>query len=37
VTDPAEIAPALKRGLAEIRHGRPAVIAVRLPRLLRDD
>jgi acetolactate synthase-1/2/3 large subunit len=34
VRDPAEIGPALKRGLNEIRNNkRPAVIAVWLPRL----
>ena len=33
VTDPAEVGPALKRGLAEVRNGSPAVIAVQLPTL----
>ena len=37
VTDPAEIAPALQRGLARIRAGVPAVISVWLPRLLQVD
>jgi acetolactate synthase I/II/III large subunit len=37
VRDPAEIAPAIGRGLAHIRAGRPAVIAVWLPRLLQKD
>lgn len=33
VRDPAEVAPALRRGLAEIRKGNPAVIAVWLPKV----
>ena len=33
VTDPAEVGPALKRGLAEVRNGSPAVVAVQLPTL----
>jgi acetolactate synthase I/II/III large subunit len=37
VTDPAEVAPALQRGLAKIRAGIPAVISVWLPRLLQAD
>jgi acetolactate synthase-1/2/3 large subunit len=37
VRDPAEIAPAIARGLEHIRAGRPAVIAVWLPRLLQKD
>jgi len=37
VKDPAEVGPALKRGMEQIRNGRPAVIAVWLPKLLRDD
>lgn len=37
VTDPAEIAPALRRALARVRAGAPAVVAVRLPRFLQDD
>jgi acetolactate synthase-1/2/3 large subunit len=34
VRDPAEIRPALQRGLRSIREGKPAVIAVWLPKLL---
>ena len=37
VRDPAEVGPALRRGLKETRQGRPAVISVWLPRLLRAD
>jgi acetolactate synthase-1/2/3 large subunit len=37
VRDPAGLAAALRRGLAATRAGRPAVIAVWLPRLLRED
>ena len=37
VTDPAEIEPALRRGLKNIREGRPAVISVWLARLLQQD
>jgi acetolactate synthase I/II/III large subunit len=37
VRDPAEVGPALRRGLAQIRNGTPAVISVWLPRLLHDD
>jgi acetolactate synthase I/II/III large subunit len=37
VRDPAEVAPALQRGLKEIRNGRPAVISVWLPRLAQKD
>ena len=37
VKDPAEVGPALKRGLKQIRSGTPAVIAVWLPRILRDE
>ena len=33
VSDTAEVGPALKRGLAEVRKGNPAVIAVRIPNL----
>ena len=33
VSDPAEVGPALRRGLAEVRNGSPAVIAVELPTL----
>jgi thiamine pyrophosphate-dependent acetolactate synthase large subunit-like protein len=37
VRDPAEIAPAIRRGLQQVRQGRPAVVAVWLPRLLQPD
>ena len=37
VTDPAEVEPALRRGLKSIRAGTPAVISVWLPRLLQKD
>jgi acetolactate synthase-1/2/3 large subunit len=37
VTDPAEVEPALRRGLARIRAGQPAVISVWLARLLQKD
>jgi acetolactate synthase-1/2/3 large subunit len=37
VTDAAEVEPALRRGLARIRAGQPAVIAVWLARLLQKD
>ncbi len=37
VKDPAEIAPALRRGLEQIRKGTPAVISVWLPRVLQQD
>src|ERR1700734_808323 len=37
VRDPAEIAPAIARGLKQIRAGKPAVISVWLPRLLQKD
>jgi acetolactate synthase-1/2/3 large subunit len=37
VRDPAEVGPALRRGLAQTRSGRPAVVAVWLPRLLHED
>jgi acetolactate synthase-1/2/3 large subunit len=37
VRDPAEVLPALKRGLAQIRKGIPAVLAVWLPRMLQKD
>jgi len=37
VREPAEIAPAISRGLSHIRAGRPAVISVWLPRLLQKD
>ena len=37
VRDPGEVAPALRRALAHTRAGRPAVVAMWLPRLLRGD
>jgi acetolactate synthase-1/2/3 large subunit len=37
VRDPAEVEPALRRGLERIRSGQPAVIAVWLARLLQKD
>jgi acetolactate synthase-1/2/3 large subunit len=37
VRDPAEVGPALKRGLEQVRSGKPAVISVWLPRLLQPD
>ena len=37
VTDPAEVEPALRRGLKSIRDGVPAVISVWLPRYLQAD
>jgi thiamine pyrophosphate-dependent acetolactate synthase large subunit-like protein len=37
VRDPREVAPALRRALAQTRAGRPAVVAMWLPRLLRAD
>jgi acetolactate synthase I/II/III large subunit len=37
VKDPAELAPALKRGLEQVRKGTPAVIAVWLPKILQKD
>lgn len=37
VRDPADVASALQRGLAQTRAGRPAVIAVWLPRLVLSD
>jgi acetolactate synthase-1/2/3 large subunit len=36
VRDPAEVGPALRRGLQQIRNGTPAVIAVWLPKILQD-
>ena len=33
VTNPAEVGPALRRGLAEVRNGSPAIVAVQLPTL----
>ncbi|HUZ73449.1 MAG TPA: thiamine pyrophosphate-requiring protein [Stellaceae bacterium] len=37
VRDPAEVGPAIRRGLAQTRRGTPAVIAVWQPRLLHTD
>ena len=37
VRDPAQVLPALRRGLAQVRAGVPAVIAVWLPRILQED
>ncbi len=37
VTDPAQVEPALRRGLERIRKGQPAVISVWLARLLQKD
>jgi acetolactate synthase-1/2/3 large subunit len=37
VRDPAEVAPALRRGLEKVRAGAPAVISIWLPRILQDD
>ena len=37
VRDPSEVGPALRRGLAQTRAGKPAVISVWLSRLLRKD
>lgn len=37
VRDPADVAPAIARGLEQIRRGRPAVVSVWLPRLLQQD
>ena len=37
IRDPRELGPALRGGLAQTRSGRPAVIAVWLPRLLHRD
>jgi acetolactate synthase-1/2/3 large subunit len=36
VRDPAEVGPALRRGLAQIRRGTPAVIAVWLPKIMQE-
>jgi acetolactate synthase-1/2/3 large subunit len=36
VTETAEVAPALRRGLKEVRNGLPAVIAIRVPGPLQD-
>jgi acetolactate synthase-1/2/3 large subunit len=37
VRDPAQIGPAIRRGLENVRAGRPAVVAVWLPRLMQSD
>jgi acetolactate synthase-1/2/3 large subunit len=37
VRDPAEVGPALRRGLQQIRNGTPAVISVWLPKLVSND
>ena len=37
VRDPAQIEPAIRRGLQQVREGRPAVVSVWLPRLLQAD
>jgi acetolactate synthase-1/2/3 large subunit len=37
VRDPAEVGPALRRGLEQIRNGTPAVISVWLPKLVSGD
>jgi acetolactate synthase I/II/III large subunit len=37
VKDPAQVGPALARGLEQIRRGTPAVIAVWLPKIMRDE
>jgi acetolactate synthase I/II/III large subunit len=37
VKDPGQVGPALKRGLEQIRKGKPAVISVWLPKLMRDE
>jgi len=37
VRDPAQVGPALQRGLEQIRRGKPALVAVWLPRLLQQD
>ena len=37
VRDPAEVGPAFRRGLEQIRRGTPAVIALWLPKLLSDE
>jgi acetolactate synthase-1/2/3 large subunit len=36
VKDPAEVGPALQRGLKHIRNGTPAVVAVWLPKVMQD-
>jgi acetolactate synthase-1/2/3 large subunit len=37
VRDPGEIQPAIRRGLQQVRAGRPAVVSIWLPRLLQPD
>ena len=37
VRDPAEVGPALRRGLDHIRRGTPAVIAIWLPKIMREE
>jgi acetolactate synthase-1/2/3 large subunit len=37
VRDPAQVGPALQRGLEQIRAGTPAVIAVWLPKIMREE
>jgi acetolactate synthase I/II/III large subunit len=37
VKDPDQVGPALKRGLDQIRKGKPAVISVWLPKIMRDE
>jgi acetolactate synthase-1/2/3 large subunit len=37
VSDPDQVVPALMRGLEQVRGGTPAVVSVRLPRILMDD
>jgi acetolactate synthase I/II/III large subunit len=37
VRDPAEVGPALRRGLEQIRNGTPAIISVWLPKLVSND
>ena len=36
VTDPAEVGPALRRGLDQVRNGSPALVAVHLPTLVEE-
>jgi len=36
VTEPEEVAPALRRGLEQVRNGFPAVIAAQLPTLVEE-
>ena len=37
VKDSAKVGPALKRGLEQIRNGKPAVIAVWLQKIMQDN